>query len=91
MIGSTATNIAQMNEQEGQAYLPRMSSHSLEKHLFKGRISHHITSQRKLTCSAVEEELPPVQVVTVTAGHFPPNPRAGGVLRRELFASLGPS
>jgi hypothetical protein len=42
--------------------------------------------------SVIDEELAPVQVVTVKPGHLPPNPRANQLqngLRRNLVESLG--
>lgn len=70
MIASATSNMAQNGGEV--AYRPRMSSHSLEKQTFRG-----LVSQNKITTSSIiDEELAPVQVVTVKAGHLPPNPRA---------------
>lgn len=89
MIASAASNMAQNNDGGEVGYRPRMSSHSLEKQTFRG-----LVSQNRLTASSVvDEDLAPVQVVTVKAGHLPPNPRANQLqkgLRANLIESLGP-
>lgn len=89
MIASATSNMAQNNDGGEVAYRPRMSSHSLEKQTFRG-----LVSQNKITTSSIiDEELPPVQVVTVKAAHLPPNPRANQLhkgLRMNLIESLGP-
>lgn len=89
MIASATSNMAQNNDGGEVGYRPRMSSHSLEKQTFRG-----LVSQNKVTTSSIiDEELPPVQVVTVKAGHLPANPRANQLqkgLRMNLIESLGP-
>lgn len=72
MIASATSNMAQNNDAGEGAYRPRMSSHSLEKQALRGLASHN----KIANSSIIDDEVAPVRVVTVKAGHLPPNPRA---------------